>query len=91
MNLKRVNPNKIKFRFRSKQEEIRDILNQFKQSDMMCAEIENWDEISDTLEEFRQMVKNQISYRNGKVYEHIKVITRTNDGFKVYLLKEEDE
>lgn len=88
MRLKEVNQDEMDIKHCSKQSVVREILDQFIQSSMKCAEIENWEEISDTLESFRSLVKNQISYRNGSKYKNIKIITRTNNGYKVYLLKE---
>ena len=91
MRLKEVNLDETAIRPCSKQTKVREILNQFKRSNMKCAEIENWEEISDTLEGFRQIVKNQISYRNGRDYKNISIVTRTDDsGFKAYLVKKEE-
>ena len=91
MRLKEVNLDETAIRPCSKQTKVREILNQFKHSNMKCAEIENWEEISDTLEGFRQIVKNQISYRNGRDYKNISIVSRTDDsGFKAYLVKKEE-
>lgn len=90
MKLVERDPEQIRIKPYSKQKAVREILDQFSQSGMKCAEITNWGEISDTLNDFRSLVKNQISYRNGSKYKNIKIVTRTNDGYRVYLLKKEE-
>lgn len=91
MRLKEIDPDEMNISSqRTKQKRVREMLDQFQQSNMKCAEIENWEEISDTLDSFRCLVKNQISYRNGSKYKNIKLVTNTSNGYKVYLLKKED-
>ena len=90
MKLVECDPDQMNIKPHSKQKAVREILDQFLQSGMKCAEIENWEEISDTLNSFRCLVKNQISYRNGSKYKNIKLVTRTDDGYSVYLLNRKE-
>ena len=89
MTLKEVNKTEVLLSPRSKQSLIRDILDSFLNSNMECAEIEHWEDVSDTLESFRQIVKNQLSYRNGNRYKDILIKISTVNGYKAYLLRKE--
>ena len=90
MQLKEVSLEEMRVINMNQSQRIREILNQFKESDMRCAEIVDWDEIATTIEKCRQAIKQQISYRNGRVYEGISVRIRTTNGFRVYLVKEDN-
>ena len=89
MKLVECDPIKRNIPARSKQSKVREMLDQFVQSGMKCAEIENWEEISDTPEHFRLLVRNQIYYRNGSKYRNIKISMRTDDVCRMYLIKKE--
>lgn len=92
MNLKEVSIDEIKASTCSKQGYVREILDAFMASDMKCAEVEKWETISKTIENFRSLVRNQISYRNGSKYKGIRVVTRhANNEYRVYLIKDGEE
>lgn len=67
--------------------EVRRLLDEFITSGETCCEIENWEDISPTIEGCRCLIRNQISYRNGKKYKNVKVKIDTLEGFHVYLIK----
>lgn len=93
MRLKEVSLDEIKGNpIRSKQDLVRELLDKFKESDMKYAEVEEWEEISDTIEGCRTMIRNQISYRNGNKYAGLGVTIRTDfSSWRVFLIKKEGE
>lgn len=69
--------------------EVRKLLDEFIASGESCCEIENWETISPTIEGCRCLIRNQISYRNGRKYKNVKVKIDTLEGFHVYLIRKE--
>lgn len=72
----------------SKQSKVREMLDNFLQTGGDCVEVMNWEEISDTLNNARVMIRNQISYRNQDLYKDISIKTIQNDtGCHLYLYR----
>lgn len=89
MKLTAVSRDEVLTTTKSKGTQIKELLDEFINSNATCVRIDGWDEISKTVENFRTTAKNHPKYHKENNYNKIRIITSKVNG-TIYFVKEDE-